>query len=231
DGAFSSSSSEVIADQAERSDVVVAGPGMRHSSGPRQVVDALLARAPRLVLDADALNVYRGEGEALADHAGELVLTPQSRELARITPDFDEEDAWERRVELAPELAARYGTTVVAKGPGTLVAAPDGRVWVTPTGGPALGAGGSGDVLAGAVAAAVANADDVPLAVAKACWCHGLAGDLVGLAMADRSTSADLADVLPSALALAADLAQRRPDWPFDPPGWSTDRPPPHARS
>ncbi|MDQ3931979.1 MAG: NAD(P)H-hydrate dehydratase [Actinomycetota bacterium] len=231
EGAFSPSSADVIADQAERSDVVVAGPGMRHDRGPREVVDALLGRARRLVLDADALNVYRGEGDALADHAGELVLTPQSRELARITPDVDEEDAWERRVEIAPELAARYRATVVAKGPGTVVAAPDGRAWVTPTGGPALGAGGSGDVLAGALAATVANADDVPLAVAKACWCHGLAGDLVGLDTADRSTSAALADVLPSALALAADLARRRPDWPFDPPGWSADRPPPEEWS
>lgn len=229
DGAFSASSAQAIAEQAERSDVVVAGPGMRHTSGPRQVVDALLEHAPRLVLDADALNVYRGEGEALADHAGELVLTPQSRELARITPDFDQEDAWDRRVEAAPDLAGRCRATVVAKGPGTIVAAPEGRVWVTPTGGPALGAGGSGDVLAGAVAAAVASAEDVPLAVAQACWCHGLAGDLAGLETADRSSSGAVADVLPSALALAADLARRRPDWPFDPPGWSVARTPPEV--
>ncbi|MFN2557801.1 MAG: NAD(P)H-hydrate dehydratase [Nitriliruptorales bacterium] len=228
DGAFSPSAADTIAEEAERSDVVVAGPGMRYSSGLRQVVGALLAHAPRLVLDADALNAYRGEGQALADHVGDLVITPQSRELARITPDFDDEDAWEHRVELAPDLASRYRATVVAKGPGTIISAPDGRVWVTPTGGPALGAGGSGDVLAGAVATSVASAEDVALAVARACWCHGLAGDLAGLDTADRSTSDDVAEALPSALALSADLARRRPAWPFDPPGWSADRTPPN---
>jgi ADP-dependent NAD(P)H-hydrate dehydratase / NAD(P)H-hydrate epimerase len=82
-----------------------------------------------------------------------------------------------------PELAARYDATIVAKGPGTLVAAPDGRVWVTPMGGPALGAGGTGDVLAGMIAAAVATAasdDEVPLAVARAVWWHAAAGELAG---------------------------------------------------
>jgi NAD(P)H-hydrate repair Nnr-like enzyme with NAD(P)H-hydrate dehydratase domain len=59
-----------------------------------------------------------------------------------------------RRVERVPALAAELDATIVAKGPGTLVAAPDGRVWVCPLGGPELGSGGTGDVLAGVVGTA-----------------------------------------------------------------------------
>ncbi|MBY5161607.1 NAD(P)H-hydrate dehydratase, partial [Salsipaludibacter albus] len=137
-------------------DAVVVGPGLGPVDGTRAVVEHVLARARRVVLDADAINVFRDDPAALADHDGELVLTPHQRELARIGGGEDGPDAWVRRVERVPELAARYDATIVAKGPGTLVVAPDGRAWVTPLGGPELGTGGSGDVLAGLLGTAVA---------------------------------------------------------------------------
>ncbi|MEX1163808.1 MAG: NAD(P)H-hydrate dehydratase [Nitriliruptor sp.] len=190
-------------------DVVVAGPGLGHGPGAPALVAELRSRAPRLVLDADALNVHRDDPEALAEHAGELVLTPHERELARIGAGQDGPDAWASRVERVPELAARYRATVVAKGPGTIVAAPDGRVWVCPEGGPALGSGGTGDALAGIVAAAIARADDVPLATARAVWWHAAAGRRCGADRAGRATATDLLAALPSVL---GDLDLRR--WP-----------------
>ncbi|MBW3659841.1 MAG: NAD(P)H-hydrate epimerase, partial [Actinobacteria bacterium] len=120
-------------------DVVAAGPGLTPGEGTYALARRLLAEAPRVVLDADALNVFRDDPSALADHAGDLVLTPHERELARIGGGSDGEDAWGHRVERVPALAEEYGATIVAKGPGTIVAAPDGRVWVCPTGSPALG--------------------------------------------------------------------------------------------
>ncbi len=190
-------------------DVVVAGPGLGHGSGAATLVAELRARAPRLVLDADGLNVHRDAPEALADHVGDLVLTPHERELARIGAGQDGPDAWAARVERVPELAARYRATIVAKGPGTVVAAPDGRVWVCPEGGPALGSGGTGDALAGIVAAAIARADDVPLATARAVWWHAAAGRRCGADRAGRATATDLLAALPSVL---GDLDLRR--WP-----------------
>jgi ADP-dependent NAD(P)H-hydrate dehydratase / NAD(P)H-hydrate epimerase len=186
---------------------VVAGPGLGHGPGAARTVADLRRRAPRLVLDADALNVHRDDPEALADHAGALVLTPHERELARIGGGEDGPDAWARRAERVPELARRYGATIVAKGPGTLVAAPDGRVWGTPMGGPALCAGGTGDVLAGMIAAAVATAtsdDEVPLAAARAVWWHAAAGELAGALAAERATTADLLAAIGPLLGLLA---------------------------
>jgi NAD(P)H-hydrate repair Nnr-like enzyme with NAD(P)H-hydrate dehydratase domain len=87
------------------------------------------------------------------------------------------------------------------KGPGTMVVAPDGRVWVCPLGGPALGSGGTGDVLAGVVGAAVARGDDVPLAVARAVWWHAAAGERVGGRSGGWGTATDVLRELPEVLA------------------------------
>jgi ADP-dependent NAD(P)H-hydrate dehydratase / NAD(P)H-hydrate epimerase len=188
-------------------DAVVAGPGLGHGPGAAAAVAHLRAHASRLVLDADALNVHRHEPDTLADHAGDLVLTPHERELARIGGGEDGPDAWQARAERVPELARRYRATVVAKGPGTLVAAPDGRVWVCPTGGPALGSGGTGDALAGVIGAAIARSDDVPLAVARAVWWHAASGRRAGEGCAGRATATDLLAALPGVL---GDLAGGR---------------------
>ncbi|GGI05897.1 NAD(P)H-hydrate dehydratase [Egicoccus halophilus] len=183
-------------------DAVVAGPGLGHGPGAAAVVAHLRRGARRLVLDADGLNVHRDDPAALAEHAGALVLTPHERELARIGGGADGGDAWAHRVERVPDLARRYDATLVAKGPGTIVAAPDGAVWVTPNGGPALGSGGTGDVLAGMIGAAIAAAapDAVPEAVARAVWWHAAAGVRAGEGRAARATAVDLLDAVPGVL-------------------------------
>lgn len=188
-------------------DAVVAGPGLGHGSGAFEVVAHLRGHARRLVLDADAINVHRDRPERLREHAGELVLTPHERELARIGGGHDGPDAWAHRGQRVPQLAADLDATIVAKGPGTMIAAPDGRVWVTPVGGPALGSGGTGDLLAGIVGAAIARADDVPLAVARAVWWHAAAGQRAGAGRAGRASATDVLAALPETLALLAERA------------------------
>ena len=186
-------------------DTVVAGPGLGHGEGTAAVVTHLRRHARRLVLDADAINVHRDDPAALCDHEGTLVLTPHERELARIGGGEDGRDAWANRAERVPRLAAAYDAIIVAKGPGTIVAAPDGRVWVTPVGGPSAGSGGTGDVLAGVIAAALAAADDdLPLAVARAVWWHAAAGSLAGADRAGRATAIDLLAALPGVLGTLA---------------------------
>jgi len=214
DGCLSADAVAALAPLLEHVDVVVAGPGLGTTPGVGVVVEHLRTSASRLVLDADALNVHRDDPTALADHAGTLVLTPHDRELARIHPDGA--SALANRAASVPRLAHLLDATILAKGPSTIVAAPDGRVWVTPTGGPGLGSGGTGDVLAGVVGAAIAKADDVPLAVARAAWWHGLAGDLAAAAAAGRGTAHGVLECLPRALEEARTLAVTDPTFPFE---------------
>ena len=227
DGAVAPGAAGALDEAIDHADVVVAGPGLTPTKGTRAVVDQLRASARRLVLDADALNVFRGEGVALAEHAGEIVLTPHARELGRLVgADAQPGAAW--RAEVAAELAAATTSTVVAKGPGTVVTAADGRVWVTPTGGAGLAVGGSGDVLAGAIATALAAGRDVAATTAAVCWLHGLAGDLAGASTRGRSGSDDVVAAMGRALATATTLADVAPTWPFDRP-WSPGMLPPRA--
>ncbi len=200
-------------------DAVLAGPGLGHGPGVAALVAHLRRTASRLVLDADALNAHRDDPDALADHVGTLVLTPHERELARIGGGSDGPDAFAHRVERAPALAVRYDATIVVKGPGTIVAAPDGRVWVTPIASPALGSGGTGDVLAGIIAAAIARADDIPLAVARAVWWHAAAGQWAGADRADRATATDVLATLPGVLGVLTDPASAYRRWPHASPG------------
>jgi len=195
----------------DHADVVVAGPGLGVAEDVRHTVTWLLARAQRLVLDADALNVFRDDPRALRDHVGQVVLTPHRKELARIGGGIDGEDAWNRRVSRAPELARELDVTIVAKGPQTLICAPDGRIWVTPVGSPAAGTAGSGDLLSGIIAAAIATADDVPHAVAQAVWWHGRASQRAGARSGGRATVTTLIGELPHVFAELADMSHTLP--------------------
>ncbi|MFP5310444.1 MAG: NAD(P)H-hydrate dehydratase [Actinomycetes bacterium] len=227
DGAVAAGAADLLGPRAWDADCVVAGPGLGYGTGAREVVLRLRATARRLVLDADALNVHRDVPGLLGEHAGELVLTPHAGELARIGGGSDADDAWANRVERVPELAARYRATIVAKGPGTIVAAPDGRVWVTPVAAPALGSGGAGDVLAGIIGAALASSaggatrfpgsavPDLPRTVAQAVWWHAAAGLVAGRGRADRATAVDVVGALPEALEELRARAEDDPCWPF----------------
>lgn len=187
-----------LRDALEGADALVVGPGLGHGDAQQRIVRRLVAETELpLVLDADGLNVFRHEAGRLADHASPLLVgTPHRRELARLLG----EDVWDQRVERVPEMATEIGATLVAKGPGSLVAAPGGDVWVNPTGGPALATGGTGDVLSGLTGALVAQVPE-PATVAAAVWLHGRAGDLAAAAGHPRSVTAlDVAASMPQAL-------------------------------
>jgi len=141
---------------------------------------ALHARA--LVLDADALNMVAADSQAqtLLDARGRggapTVLTPHPLEAARLL-ELSAADVQSHRLAAARDLARRFGSVVVLKGSGTVIAAPDGRVRINPTGNARLAIAGTGDVLAGMVAARLANGEDAFEAASAAVYLHGLAAD------------------------------------------------------
>jgi len=204
---------DLVEAHAQRVDAVVAGPGIGVTPWSATVVRRLLAtcRVP-LVLDADALNVFRDDPQALATHRGpHLVLTPHRRELARLVADAGAEAEtyeWSRRSQWVGEVAGKWNATVVVKGPGTMVVDPDGRTWVNATGGPALATGGTGDVLAGLLGALLALSGADSATVAAGVHVHGLAGDLAAAARTARSTRArDVLQAIPEAWRQIEDAA------------------------
>ena len=131
------------------------------------------------VLDADGLNAAArllGEGMAFPHPAGELIVTPHPGEMARLT-GLSAAQINADREGTALRYAQAWNAVVVLKGARTVVAAPDGRVCVNPTGNPGLSRGGSGDVLAGMTAALLACRLPAYEAAACAVYLHGAAAD------------------------------------------------------
>ncbi|MEN6560227.1 MAG: NAD(P)H-hydrate dehydratase [Acidobacteriota bacterium] len=181
--------------------VVLVGPGLSTNPATAEFVLGLLPRikAP-CVIDADGLNIVSKAPEVLDRMRGPVVLTPHPGEFSRLAGRTSEE-VQRHRLELAPEFAARHKVTVVLKGYRTLVAAPDGRVFVNPTGNPGMATGGSGDVLGGMIAAQIGQKADLPGAAISAVYAHGLAGDIAADRLGERALIAgDIIRYLPPAL-------------------------------
>jgi hydroxyethylthiazole kinase-like uncharacterized protein yjeF len=152
------------------------GPGLGLGTAERALVAAALAAHPALVLDADALSLWRDAPDALfaaiAVRPAPVVLTPHDGEFARIFPDL----ATGAKPARAAAAAARAGATVVLKGADTVIAAPDGRVAINGNAPAWLATAGSGDVLAGIATGFLAQGLPGFEAAAAAVWFHGAAG-------------------------------------------------------
>ena len=170
-----------ILEKARGCDVALIGPGLGRAPRAERLARSLLSDLDLpVVLDADGINALAGHIHILDERRAPTVLTPHEGEFARLTgctlPVAD-------RVGAARDFALAHRCTLVLKGHGTVTAAPDGRVWVNETGGPGLAKGGSGDVLAGMIAALwgqkhLARApEELPGLAARGVWYHGAAGD------------------------------------------------------
>ncbi len=180
---------------------VLVGPGLSTHPSTAEFVRGLLPKIKvPCVIDADGLNIVAAATGILDHMAGPVVLTPHPGEFARLT-GLTSAEVLRRRLELAPAFAVEHKVTVVLKGHRTLVAGPDGRVFVNPTGNPGMATGGTGDVLGGMVAAALAQKAGLPGGVLAAVYAHGLAGDVAADRLGERSLVAgDLIRYLPPAL-------------------------------
>ena len=165
---------EAVLEKAKGCDAALIGPGLGQGErGSRLVLALLRALDCPVILDADGLNIISRHIDVLDGRSGATVLTPHEGEFARLAgcplPVRD-------RVGMARRFAQAHHCTLVLKGHRTVTAFPDGTCAVNPTGNPGLAKGGSGDVLAGLMAAlAVQGIDN---AVPAAVWLHGRAGDL-----------------------------------------------------
>ena len=168
---------------------LLVGPGM--GAVPQVLTLALTAKAP-VVIDADAI-AHVGEPERLRGQ--DAVITPHEGEFVRLFGELEGSKA-----QRALTAAERSGAVVVYKGPDTLVAAPDGRLGFAPPAPSWLASAGTGDVLAGMIAALRARGMPGFEAACAAVWLHGRAAEVAGPAM----IADDLAEAIPRALTLSA---------------------------
>ena len=160
-------------------DVIVAGPGLGRGEGVTTFIRELIDKYDGpLVLDADALNAFADEPSLLVGRDGrDLIITPHPGEMARLV-GCSVEDLQADRIGIATDFAKRHQLYVVLKGYRTLVVTPDEKVFVNPTGCAGMATGGTGDVLAGMLAAWLGQLLDAEAACRLAVYLHGSAGEL-----------------------------------------------------
>ena len=177
----------------ERKTVVAIGPGL--GPAPALLKNLMGEVKVPMVIDADGLNSiagtdFRGRGV-------ETILTPHPGEMARLVGG-----RFTDRLATARAFAKQKNVCLVLKGNRTLVALPDGSVFVNPTGSPSMAKGGTGDILTGMIAGLVAqHPSDIAMAVRAAVWLHGRAGELAADDMTEFCVLAtELLHYLPRAI-------------------------------
>ena len=188
--------------------VLAIGPGISTHPETAEFTRRVVREWPQLpiVVDADGLNAFAGAAELLrGEGQRKLILTPHPGEMARLT-GLSTAEIQARRVEVAREFARQYKVFVVLKGHRTLVAEPDGQVYVNPTGNPGMATAGTGDVLTGMIAGLLAQHSGVPVerVLSATVYWHGAAGDVAASRKGELSLLAtDLIAALPEALEAA----------------------------
>jgi NAD(P)H-hydrate epimerase len=176
-------------------DVIAIGPGLGQAPATRQFIKQVVDRATMpLVVDADGLNAFVDDPDRLAGREGrDIIITPHPGEMARLI-GMSTEEVQASRIEIARNFAVGQRAFVVLKGHRTLIATPDEKIFINPTGNPGMATGGTGDVLTGMVAAWLAQLLDAEAACKLAVYVHGMAGDLAEADEGEVSmTSTDLA--------------------------------------
>jgi NAD(P)H-hydrate epimerase len=190
-------------------DVVIVGPGLGRGEGVSTFVRELLDKGERpLVLDADALNAFADEPSLLVGREGrDVIITPHPGEMSRLV-GCTIDDVQSDRMGIARDFAMTHKLYVVLKGYRTVIATPDGKVFINPTGSPGMATGGTGDVLAGMLAAWLGQLLDAEAACRLAVYVHGAAGELADADQGEIAmTASDLVDHISDAV---LELSARR---------------------
>ena len=185
--------------------VLAIGPGMGQSAETQKFIRVLVQTTELpTILDADGLNAFAGNGELLRERKTKyLAITPHPGEMARLL-GMKTSDVQIDRLKIAGECAARWNVHVLLKGFHTILASPDGQIFVNTTGNPGLAKGGSGDVLTGVLAALTGQfgAADWLRVLALGAWLHGRAAETL-------SEDADESGILAGEVARALPYARR----------------------
>ncbi|MCL2046464.1 MAG: NAD(P)H-hydrate dehydratase [Oscillospiraceae bacterium] len=197
-GRLAGSAADEILLYSQQCDVSLIGPGLGRSP---DITDMLISLIPKietsLVLDADGLNAISDNVAILQKSTANMILTPHPGEFARLGGDLSAKD----RLSAAKDFAKEYNCILVLKGHRTITAFPDGTAYINTTGGPAMAKGGSGDVLAGMIAALICQKFPIKEAVITAVYLHGKAGDLCAQEFGEYSVVAsDIINMIPKAV-------------------------------
>jgi NAD(P)H-hydrate epimerase len=183
-----------------KNDVVAIGPGLGRQTETLDLVRQIVKNVDKpLVLDADALYALIDHTSILLEAKSMPVLTPHPGEMARLvglTPEEVNQD----RIFIARQAATEWGSIVILKGARTVVAFPDGEVYINSSGNAGMATAGAGDVLTGVITGLIGQGLSSHEAALAGVYLHGLAGDIVARGGMIGMVASDLIKALPAAI-------------------------------
>jgi NAD(P)H-hydrate epimerase len=155
------------------------GPGLGTDPDTKKLVTALVKKCPLpLIMDADAVNCVACNPDVLTSRTSPAVLTPHPGEMARLA-GVSTSDVQGDRPGTARTFSQKFNVILVLKGAQTLIALPDGRIFLCPCGNPGMASGGMGDVLTGMIAGLAAQGMSLENAAVAGVFIHGMCGDVL----------------------------------------------------
>lgn len=177
-GHFAKKAAEELSTQISKFDTIAIGPGMSRFDGGEEWMANLIASLndQPIVFDADALYLLRNNLDLVRRYKGDVILTPHPGEMARLV-DKTVREVEADRLESARKFAKEFQVYLLLKGHRSIIAAPDGKLYINPHGHDALGKGGSGDVLTGLITSFLAQGASPLDSLISACYLHAKAGE------------------------------------------------------
>jgi len=199
EGAVNEAALSQVELELEKADVLAIGPGLGQNKTTQAFVRSLIQKLLiPVVLDADALNAIAGYTGILHNMPAKIV-TPHPGEMARLT-GLRQEEILAHPLKVAADYAKKWQAVVVLKGAPTVIALPDGKIFLNSTGNAGMATGGSGDVLTGTIAALLGQGLSVGDAAICGVYIHGLAGDIAAKNGVIGMMASDIIACLPRAL-------------------------------
>ena len=199
-GIISSKNTDFLLEMCEKSSAVVIGCGLSVCDDTKNLVQSVITNCEKpLVIDADALNCICNKPEILKNLKAPAIITPHPGEMARLlhsTPKAVNSN----RENTAIDFAKKFGVVTVLKGAGTIIASPDGEVYINHTGNSGMATGGSGDIVSGIIGSLLAQGASPINAAAAGVFLHGTIGDLAAEKLGKISMlPTDMIDMIPTA--------------------------------
>jgi NAD(P)H-hydrate epimerase len=200
DGTVAPEAAALLLERLQTADALAIGPGLTTNDQTVAFVRDVVRRSPvPVVLDADGLNAFTGDGQALGDRDSDAVLTPHVGEFTRLT-GVKPRDLDADRPAHVRALARQTGAVALLKGSRTVIADRDGRVFVNVTGSSVLATAGTGDVLTGMIGGLLARGVASSESAAAAAYLHGLAGMFAGGDLGEAALAGDVLERVPDAV-------------------------------
>src|SRR3989338_7076519 len=212
EGTIDKSALNTLINFLEGKSAVLIGPGITTNPSTSSLIKNLVKKIScPMLIDADGLNIIADKIELLKDKPSPVIVTPHPGEMARMLNTTSKE-IQTNRIEASRKLSAEYGIYVILKGARTIVATPEGEVYINPTGNPGMATAGTGDVLSGIIVGFMAQGLSARDSSILGVYLHGLAGDIAAEKLSQTALIArDLIKTFPEAIKKVERFNERLP--------------------